>query len=154
MITSIAIENFKAIRDRVAFDLKPITLLFGPNSSGKSSVIHALHYAREVFERHNLDPDQTVVGGKFIDLGGFRTLVHGHDLSRAVVLRFDVQWGPFVGFASDHEFFDRISEFAGLPVDDLFTKLKTAAVTLEIACSTFHDRVYVRRYEVEFDGRL
>ena len=25
-------------------------------------------------------PDQTVVGGKFIDLGGFRTLVHGHDL--------------------------------------------------------------------------
>ena len=66
MITSIAIENFKAIRDRVTFDLKPITLLFGPNSAGKSSILHALHYAREVFERHNLDADRTVAGGKTI----------------------------------------------------------------------------------------
>jgi hypothetical protein len=154
MITSIAIENFKAIRDRVAFELKPITLLFGPNSSGKSSVIHALHYAREVFERHNLDPDQTVVGGKFIDLGGFRTLVHGHDLSRSVVLRFDMQWDRRVLFAFDQEFFDRITEFVGVAVENLFTRLKTAAVTLEIACSTYHNRVYVRQYEVEFDGRL
>src|SRR5262249_14865250 len=120
----------------------------------KSSIIHALHYAREVFERHNLDPDQTVVGGKFIDLGGFRTLVHGHDLSRSVVLRFDMQWGRLVVFASDREFFDRISEFIGIPVEDLFTRLKTAAVTAEIACSTFHNLVYVRRYEVEFDGRI
>src|SRR3712207_7995242 len=87
MITAVAIENFKAIRERVAFELKPITLLFGPNSAGKSSILHALHYAREVFERHNLDPDQTLVGGKFIDLGGFRNFVHRRDLTLPVVLR-------------------------------------------------------------------
>lgn len=86
MITRIAIENFKAIRDRVSLDLKPITLLLGPNSSGKSSLLHALHYAREVFEHHNLDPDRVIAGGEFIDLGGFRNFVHGRDLSRAVVL--------------------------------------------------------------------
>jgi hypothetical protein len=153
MITAVAIENFKAIRDRVAFDLKPITLLFGSNSSGKSSVIHALHYAREVFERHNLDPDQTLVGGKFIDLGGFRTLVHGHDLSRSVVLRFDLHLS-WVGLATNVEFFDRMSEFFGVAVDRLHRKMTSAAVTVEIAYSTFHQRAFVRRYEIELDGRL
>lgn len=153
MITGIAIENFKGIRDRVSLELKPITLLFGPNSAGKSTILHALHYAREIFERHNLDPGQTVVGGKFIDLGGFRTLVHGHNPARSVVLRFDLQFGRFVIFAPHLDFFDRITEFACVPVDDLFTRFKTAAVTVEIAFSCFHDLVYVRRYEVEFDGR-
>lgn len=79
MITGITIENFKGIRERVKLDFRPITLLFGANSAGKSTVLHALHYAREVFERHNLDADQTIAGGKYIDLGGFRRLVHRND---------------------------------------------------------------------------
>jgi AAA ATPase domain len=79
MITGMTIENFKGIRDRVKLDFRPITLLFGANSAGKSTVLHALHYAREVFERHNLDADQTIAGGKYIDLGGFRRLVHRND---------------------------------------------------------------------------
>lgn len=86
MITSISIENFKGIRDRVQLDFRPITLLFGANSAGKSTVLHALHYAREVFDRHNLDADQTIAGGKYIDLGGFRRLVHRGD-DHAVAVR-------------------------------------------------------------------
>jgi AAA15 family ATPase/GTPase len=50
MITGIAIENFKGVRERVEIELWPITLLFGPNSAGKSTILHALHCAREVFE--------------------------------------------------------------------------------------------------------
>ena len=57
MITGITIENFKGIRERVKLDFRPITLLFGANSAGKSTILHALHYAREVFERHNLDAE-------------------------------------------------------------------------------------------------
>lgn len=76
MITGLTIENFKGIRDRVKLDLRPITLLFGANSAGKSTILHALHYAREVFERHNLDADQTIAGGPFVDLGGFRNFIH------------------------------------------------------------------------------
>jgi uncharacterized protein YuzE len=55
MITAIEIENFKGIGERVRVPLKPITLLFGANSSGKSSIIQALHYAREIFERGNFN---------------------------------------------------------------------------------------------------
>jgi hypothetical protein len=41
-ITAIEIENFQSIKDRVRIDLAPITLLFGPNSAGKSAVFDAL----------------------------------------------------------------------------------------------------------------
>ena len=47
-ITAITIENFKGIKEPVRVELKPITLLFGPNSAGKSTIIHALHYAHEL----------------------------------------------------------------------------------------------------------
>jgi len=85
MITGISIENFKGIGERVDFELAPITLLFGPNSSGKSTLIHALHYAREIFERCNLNADQTTSGGKFIDLGRFAAIVHQHDLNCPII---------------------------------------------------------------------
>ena len=63
MITTIGIENFKGIGERQRIGLKPITLLFGPNSAGKSTVLHALYYAREVFERRKLDAARTLTGG-------------------------------------------------------------------------------------------
>ena len=37
-ITAIELENFKGISDRVRVELKPITLLFGANSAGKSTM--------------------------------------------------------------------------------------------------------------------
>src|SRR5437764_8050167 len=85
-LTAIEIENFKGIGERQAIALKPITLLFGPNSAGKSTILQALHYVREILERGNVDPDVTIAGG-LIDLGGFATLVHNHELNRAVRLK-------------------------------------------------------------------
>lgn len=69
----IEIENFKGIGGRQTIDLKPITLLFGPNSVGKSTILQALHYLREILERGNVDPDVTIAGG-LIDLGALRHL--------------------------------------------------------------------------------
>jgi len=90
IIKSITIANFKAIREPVKIGFKPITLLFGANSSGKSTIIHALHYAWEVIGRHNLDPNFTAHGGHSVDLGGFINLVHGHDKKRSICMRFDL----------------------------------------------------------------
>lgn len=85
-LTRIEIENFKVIGSRQRIDLRPITLLFGPNSAGKSTILQALHYLREILERGNVDPDRTIAGG-LIDLGGFATLVHNHELDRTVTLK-------------------------------------------------------------------
>ena len=56
MITDLWIENFKGIGKRQHIPLRPITLLFGANSAGKSAVLHALLYLREIICNQNVNP--------------------------------------------------------------------------------------------------
>jgi hypothetical protein len=49
MLNAIIIENFQSLRDPVEVRLAPITLLYGPNSAGKSAVMDALSYAHALF---------------------------------------------------------------------------------------------------------
>jgi recombinational DNA repair ATPase RecF len=41
-LTALELENFKGIGRRQGIEFRPITLLFGPNSAGKSMIIQAL----------------------------------------------------------------------------------------------------------------
>ncbi|MFK5927179.1 MAG: AAA family ATPase [Desulfuromusa sp.] len=92
-ITAITLENFKAISTPIRIDLAPITLLFGQNSVGKSTIIQALHYLREILENENLDPDTSFRAGKTFDLGGFESIINGHDLSKTIKMRVDFVFG-------------------------------------------------------------
>src|SRR5436305_381463 len=117
-LSRIEIENFKGIGGRQAIDLKPITLLFGPNSVGKSTILQALHYLREILERGNIDPDVTIAGG-LIDLGGFATLVHNHELNRAVRIKVAMDLSDEQGaevFALNSGLSMGEPEFSELPV--------------------------------------
>ena len=76
-LTAFSIANFKAFADTQRVPLRPITLIYGANSAGKSSVIHALALAHHAIETGNLDAQRTQIGGESIDLGGFRQYVHG-----------------------------------------------------------------------------
>lgn len=42
-ITQLRLENFKSFKEPTTIDFAPITLLFGPNSAGKSSIVQALN---------------------------------------------------------------------------------------------------------------
>lgn len=92
-LQALRVGNFKAFAETQRIPLKPITLIFGPNSSGKSSFIHSLALAHEAqFGREKrslarLDVHHTDVGGSAIDLGGFRQYVHRGQLNRRV------EWG-------------------------------------------------------------
>jgi hypothetical protein len=87
MLTSLEIENFKGIAARQRIEFAPLTLLFGANSAGKSSILQALLYLHELIERGAADVDRTELGGNVLELGGFARLVHKHDTERAIVLR-------------------------------------------------------------------
>ena len=90
LITAMEIENFKGIGRPVRIDLRPITLLFGRNSAGKSTILHALCYAHELLSPGRVDAGRTELGGAHIDLGGFRRFVHAHDRDRKIRLRFEL----------------------------------------------------------------
>jgi len=81
-LSAINIGNFKAFAGVQHIPFKPITLIFGPNSSGKSSIIHSLAFAhdaqlgQEKLDFSRLDIHHTDIGGRSIDLGGFRQYIH------------------------------------------------------------------------------
>ena len=84
MLTALRLGNFKAFGPTRRVPLKPLTLIFGPNSAGKSSLIHSLALAHEACRSGNLDTSRTDVGGASIDLGGFRQYVFRRDASLRV----------------------------------------------------------------------
>lgn len=84
LVKSVSLRNFKGFSEEVRIELRPVTLLFGTNSAGKSSVLHALQYVREILERNNANADRTMQGGEAVDLGGFLNLVHGRQPALAV----------------------------------------------------------------------
>src|SRR5688572_24711787 len=89
MIHSLELENFKGISKRQRLDFAALTLLFGPNSAGKSTVLQALVYLHELLERGAADVDRTELGGAVLELGGFARSVHRHERSRAITIRVE-----------------------------------------------------------------
>ncbi len=162
-LTRIEIENFKGISTRQTIDLRPITLMFGPNSGGKSTILQALHYLREILERDNIDPDRTVAGG-LIDLGGFATLVHNHELERTVTVKVVLSLSDEQG-AQDLPLNAGLSigepEFAELPIRYLigesneyrdYAVVQDIGLLVDIRWSELEQAPYVSRLAVELDG--
>lgn len=96
MLREFLLGNFKAFGHDVRVPLRPLTLIYGPNSGGKSSVLHGLALAHEALRSGNLDVVHTELGGAAIDLGGFRQYVHQRSAERKVTLgwSFDVDALP------------------------------------------------------------
>jgi predicted ATPase len=91
MLTSLHIKNFKAWRDTGKIRLAPLTIIFGANSAGKSSLGHLLLALKQT--AISTDRKRALHLGdanSLIDLGTFTDCLHGHDLKRK--LEFELKW--------------------------------------------------------------
>ncbi len=91
MLTNLRIRNFKSWRDTGEIRLAPITVVFGSNSAGKSSLIQFLLMLKQTIE----SPDRRRVvhpGDEHtpVDLGTFRDLVFAHDENNRI--SFKIEW--------------------------------------------------------------
>ncbi|MGI6461799.1 MAG: DUF3696 domain-containing protein [Candidatus Hydrogenedentales bacterium] len=94
-LTAITLENFKAFGKPARVPLAPITLLFGENSAGKSTILQALYLLKQT--RELAPPDVPLLlraENGYVDLGSFEEMVHGHDTHRELSIRFDVEGDP------------------------------------------------------------
>ena len=91
MLTKLRIKNFKAWRDTGDIRMAPLTIIFGANSAGKSSLGHLLlalkQTAASTDRRRALN---TGDDASFIDLGTFVDSLHGHN--KAAKLEFELEW--------------------------------------------------------------
>lgn len=93
MLTSLHIRNFKAWKDTGLIRLAPLTVIFGANSAGKSSLGHLLLALKQTVL--SADRKRSLHLGDenaLIDLGTFAECLHNHDLQN--VLDFELGWKP------------------------------------------------------------
>lgn len=151
-ITEIALTNFRSFQATQAIPLAPVTLMFGPNSVGKSSVLEALFYLQQILAKGHCDPQRIdVLGEKHI--GGFASLVNGGDLNKRIVIKLHVEKNDSIG-ASYNQLYELINEDFGLTVDSPTADAARFAVELHIAWSKSAETAYVACYKLWLDDTL
>jgi hypothetical protein len=91
-LNSFGISNYKAFGQGIQeMPLKSITLIFGPNSAGKSSLLHSLFWALSSSQSGDFESRVAKVTSGDVELGAFRSLLHKHDLSRRIEVSFSIK---------------------------------------------------------------
>ena len=136
MLTKIRLRNFKAFKDTGDIEIAPLTVLTGPNSSGKSAIIRAMMALRQTTE--NRDPNTAFVPvGDYVDLGRYEDFVFKHDAKSAV--------GFDVGLRLSSPL--RIYE-SGMPSAQ---DPSAMSISLELACIPSTGRIYLAQSTVRVD---
>jgi hypothetical protein len=90
---SLEIQNFKAFGAEGSgkFPIKPITLIFGANSAGKSSLLHSLLWLDHGISTDEWDVYHPRLAGDLVDLGGFTRYAHKHENDRVISITQELE---------------------------------------------------------------
>ena len=99
MLREYRLTNFKAFGETVTIPIRPLTLIFGANSSGKSSIFQSLLMLKQTLEEAKNPNTALWSKGSLVDLGPYRDFVHRHETERdfGFGARFDLESGSDVG---------------------------------------------------------
>jgi AAA15 family ATPase/GTPase len=91
-IKALHIGNFKGIATAERIEIKPITRFIGPNSSGKSSCIHALASLSQTVKLPN-DTRSLSLDDEFasVHLGRFIEVIHSRSYSGEILLGLELK---------------------------------------------------------------
>ena len=74
------IKNFKAFQEEQTIPLERITLIFGKNSAGKSTILHAVALLRQILQTGGkIDMAQLLLANKQLNLGSLDEVRFDHD---------------------------------------------------------------------------
>lgn len=78
---AIRLQRFKAFEDTGWIAFKPITLLFGYNSAGKSSILQSLLMLKQSIQNPALEVPFVFLSDKGVDLGAFEDVIYQHKVN-------------------------------------------------------------------------
>lgn len=153
-ITSLEIENFRCFGTRTRVDFAPITLLFGANSVGKSSILGALDLMRVLMSEVNPSITEDRCVGTLADVGGFQSMVHDHNVDRVIRIRLLVDLS---GATTEHDLDDEdaplVTEAARDPLEGVDDELEEVWVECALTWSHVRRRAWVSSFIVGTVGQ-
>ncbi len=131
----ISIENFKSIKKLTNFELRPMTILSGVNSSGKSSFIQLLLLLKQTIERNSANLP-FYLDGELYQAKSFKDIVSNHDLENRLTVTFKFSKEELLRFDDSS-----LRVFKGNDYNILVT----------ISFKAFNESIYISEFEVKVD---
>ncbi len=79
--------GFKAFPGLEAMPIRPITLIYGQNSSGKSSILQSLLLLKQTLDESESSQTSLLPKGGMVDLGGYREFINKHDTKKQLSVK-------------------------------------------------------------------
>jgi predicted ATPase len=88
-IRKMRLRNFKCFADSGDVPLAPLTVIFGRNNSGKSSILQSLLILRQTLDSPEYGPRLDLRGPQY-PAGSYRDIVHQHRAKEHILMSFEV----------------------------------------------------------------
>lgn len=148
-ITQVSLTNFRSFKDTQVIDLAPVTLMFGPNSAGKSSIFSALFYIQQILDKKQCDPMYIdALNKKYV--GGFKNLVHKRDLDSTIKIKIKYELGNEPSRSYTY-LYPLIEKDLDIKLESPVKKAISISTEFEIAWSKINNKAYIKSYTVELD---
>lgn len=147
-VTSFRVRNLRCIEDSGYIDLKPITILVGRNSSGKSTLARVMPLLRQSAEATKRGP--ILWWGRLVDFGSFDEAINKFADEKAIGLDFKI------GFEADDL---RTRSRRGMGRLSLFRTLDAGVLDVSLtfrnsASSTYTSNISLSAYDFRCDLTL
>lgn len=153
MISTINLENYKAF-DEVSIPIKPLTILLGANSVGKSSIIQMLMLLHQTAEeRGGSYASALKIYGNFVNLGAFENLFKGKKTDKPLRVSLSFSSSTLMERLEyiDRGFYDDFRNLSRFFLADSFDKDQYHFKT-KINFSSYVDTV-LERFNIHDQGR-
>lgn len=87
-LKSFSLGNYKSIEQSPSIDLEGLTLVLGPNSSGKTNMLESLVLLKQSLDQGDVS---LTPNGEYVDLGEYRDIVHMKDSTKRIKYKFTFQ---------------------------------------------------------------
>jgi hypothetical protein len=92
-ITHLRLKNFKCFADSGPIPLAPLTVIFGRNNAGKSSILQSMLLMRQTLDAPDFGP-RLNLRGPLYSAGSYPDIVHQHRASQHIVMDFGIESKP------------------------------------------------------------
>lgn len=147
MISSASIAKFKCLDDIELKDIKELTILTGPNNSGKTSLLEAIFFLRSCIINEEVDWELDD-----LSLNSFNEIVFNHDTNNIITisLNFDIEYEIF-GSSYGEILFNTEIKNGKIIKQNVLTSEKIPIITWENQKFITHNSNFTSEKDVEVE---